>query len=187
MTINVGNPRRFEILMPGDTIYLGGSQGVRPVTLEVNSETDVSWKVIYEEGDVRFLATTKGRDKLRFVAEGRCHVEATSEGEVYYDTDDGRIVAYVNDDAEVFAQPHRPRTGDERVIYMQRLQILNMERNEAKMLAIVERAEARAKEAQIAAAKSAPEKEVDGDDGKGGVVERPEEPEIKPAPDAKAT
>lgn len=141
MVIKVKNPLRWFELPMGEVIALEGD-GTRPVRLEVNTVTHASFKVVYPNDKVAFLATVNGMETIEFIAHGPCEVWVDSEAEVYFYTDDGRNIAFVNDGKVSFAIPHQRRTESEQIIYMQSLMIKNMERRNARLEVAVQAMEA---------------------------------------------
>ncbi|MFC3705920.1 hypothetical protein ACFOOL_14275 [Devosia honganensis] len=142
MVIKLKDPRRWFQLPVGDVISLEG-QGRRPVRLEVNAVTDASFQLVYPDDKVIFLAAFRGMETIEFVADGPVEVWVTSESEVYFYTDEGRNLAFVNDGKVVFAKPHQRRSESEQIIYMQSLMLENERRRNAKLQAAVAEAEAR--------------------------------------------
>ena len=142
MVIKIKDPRRWMMLPAGEVISLEGT-GRRPVRLEVNAVTDAHFQIAYPDETVAFLAAVKGIETIEFVADGPVEVWVTSEAEVYFYTDEGRNVAFVNDGKTVFTKPHVRREGSERIIYMQELMLANERRMNAKLAAAVAAYEAR--------------------------------------------
>lgn len=171
MVIKVKNPRRWMTLPFDEVINLEG-EGLRPVRLEVNAEAHASFKAVYPDGTVSFLAAFQGMETIEFVADGPVEVWVTSDCEVNFYTDDGRNVAFVDDGKVNFAKPHVRRTESEQTIYMQGLMLANMQRRNEELEEF--RAEYEAREA---------EREANAGAGEGGVAEGEEQSSESPASD----
>lgn len=101
MTIRITNPKDWDELLPGQTILIGG-EGERNVKIEFNTSADTVFHLLWETadeatGDVKlhkvFLGYLRGNDKVEFSAGPQHWLEATSDGEVWYFTNDGQYVA----------------------------------------------------------------------------------------------
>lgn len=145
MVIKIRDPKRWMVL-PADEVMALEGEGRRPVRLEVNAVTDASFQAVYPNGDVHHLAAFKGMDTIEFVADGPMEVWVTSEGDVYFYTDEGRNLAFVDDGKVSFAKPHERRGESDQIIYMQGLMLANMQRREQQMAVYLAAAEARAAE-----------------------------------------
>jgi hypothetical protein len=183
MVIKVKDPKRWMRLPAGEVISLEG-ETVRPVRLEVNALADASFQVRYADDSVVFLAAVKGMEVIEFIADGPLEVWVTSEEDVYFYTDDGRNVAFVDDGQVSFTKPHERRSENEQLVYMQGLMLKNMARRNAELEEW--RAEVEAEEARVnnlpPAAPSVPSDpeqpplDPPADGGAGGVVVPPDAP-----------
>lgn len=147
MVIKIKDPKRWMLLPEGEVIALEGA-GRRPVRLEVNAVTSAAFQVRYPDDSVAFLAAFSGMETIEFVADGPLEVWVTSEADVYFYTDEGRNIAFVDDGQVSFALPHQRRTESEQIIYMQGLMLSNMARRNEQLE--VYRAEYEALEAERA-------------------------------------
>ncbi|HTN61994.1 MAG TPA: hypothetical protein VL147_10605 [Devosia sp.] len=169
MVIKVRDPKRWFLLPADEAISLEG-QGRRPVRLEVNAVGEASFQAVYTDGTVAHLAAFQGMDTIEFVADGPVEVWVTSESDVYFYTDEGRNIAFVDDGKVAFTKPHERRGESEQIIYMQGLMLANMQRRNAQMEVYL--AAAQAKEAESANSSGDGTGTVPPDSGT-PVVERP--------------
>jgi len=174
MVIKVKDPKRWVQLPLGEVITLDG-EGYRPVLLEVNAETDAAFQVVYPDATVKFLAAFKGLETISFMADGPVEVWVTSEGDVHFYSDDGRVIARVDDGEASFAEPHKQRGPSEQIIYMQQLMLRNMQRRAEEMQVHLDAAAAR-------------EQELENSGGltEGELPEASGEPPVHPTPDGGA-
>lgn len=93
MTIKIGNIQRFTRFPTGTALHLPG-EAARRVKLQVNTEYDTRLDVVTDAGEVLFLARVNGLQTVEFVIDGPADVLATSEGEVWLSTDEGRHITY---------------------------------------------------------------------------------------------
>lgn len=98
MRIKLKNLQRFKLVQPGDVIHLENPRP-RVVKIEFNVETDTRLDIIYGDGkgkplDPTFMCVIRpdGPQIVEFHAEGECQVLASSEGEVWWATDDGDTI-----------------------------------------------------------------------------------------------
>lgn len=173
MVIKIKDPKRWMRLPVGDVISLDG-ETVRPVRLEVNALGDASFQVAYPDDTVVFLAAVKGMEVIEFIADGPVEVWVTSDEDVYFYTDDGRNVAFVEDGQVSFARPHDRRSESEQIIYMQGLMLRNMVRRNAENQQW--RAEIEAERARVNSGATA----------QAGVSVEPEQPPVDPPVDGGA-
>ena len=169
-----------------DNIALEG-EGRRTVRLEANAPKEAVFRISYPDGEARFLASFRGIETIEFIADGPVEVWVECDEPVYFYTDDGRKLAYVNDGQISFTKVHSRRTESEQVIHMQRLQMANMERNQARLAALLEAEQARKAADAQSGEQAAPEGENDGGDGAGGVDGGTGEASGASAPDTAAT
>lgn len=94
MVIRLHNVSRWAQLEPGNVFPIYGEQS-RNVRFELNCETDTRLDIVRDEVPT-FLATIRGREDIEFAAEGECYLVATSEGEVWYHTDEGDRIDFEN-------------------------------------------------------------------------------------------
>lgn len=90
----------WDEMLPGQTILIGG-EGERNIKIEFNTSMPtvfhICWETSNDVGEVKshkvFLGVIHGWDKIE-VAAGPSHwIEATSDGEVWYFTNDGQYTA----------------------------------------------------------------------------------------------
>lgn len=168
MAIKIGDPRRWECIPVGEILQFDGT-GKRTIRLDINAEAHAVFKAVYPDEKVVFLAAFQGKEVLEFDAVGPVEVWVTSEADVYFRTDEGRKLAFVNDGKVSFAKVPQRRTGSEQVMYMQGLALANLEWRNAQLEAFREAALARGQESE--------------DDGRSGEGELPPGEEQPPIPD----
>jgi len=101
MVVRIHNVGKWQLLPVGEVLRLQGLQR-RKVRVEVNCEAPTRFDVI--EGDKgTFLAVVTGYDILEFSISAQAHVVATSEGEVWYFTNDGDQIGSDMPEAVSFA------------------------------------------------------------------------------------
>ena len=170
MTIKIRDPRRWK-RMPDDMALTLEGQGRRPVTLEVHTMGRVKFEAVYPDETVAFLGIVEDAiEKIEFVAQGPVEVWALPavDGDVidvFFYTDEGRNLAFVNDGKVSFTVPHMRGSENERLIEMQALMLANSQRNEARMAGYLEKFRERE------AARRAAEAQDDGGDGEGELSE----------------
>lgn len=91
MVVRLHNLSKWRVLKAGDAIAFAGEQD-RKVRIEVNCEFPTRFDVVHGDGDrtsVTFLAVVVGMETLEFTAPGETYLTATSDGEVWYFTNEG--------------------------------------------------------------------------------------------------
>lgn len=91
MVVRLHNLSKWQKLEPGEGIELLGAHD-RKVRVEVNTEAPTRFDVVHGDDDdtqVTFLAVVHGMETLEFYAPGGTYLAATSDGEVWYFTNEG--------------------------------------------------------------------------------------------------
>lgn len=154
MVVKIRDPKRWFKLPDGQSIALTGT-GKRTVRIEVNCEAETRFDAVYPERPdadgvletpVYFLASVKGVEVIEFFADGPVEIWTDHAGPVWFYTDDGRNLAFVNDGKVSFAKVHQRRAESEQIIYMQSLMLANEQRRAAKLEAALETARLAEKE-----------------------------------------
>ena len=177
MVVRLHNISKWAPLKAGRLLELPGSQP-RLIRLEVNCEAPARFDLVGADGkSVAFLAVVTGHEVIEFSAEATVRVGATSEGEVWFFTNDGEDVT-VRTDGPTFTSvmARRARNPDlERVMRRAR-------EREGRLLESMRREfdqrEARLR-ADMAKAKSPPHDPATGEvieDVKPAVPAKPAEP-----------
>lgn len=99
MTVRITNPRDWAQIKPGHTLPLGGERQ-RTVKIEFNTEAPTSVRMSYfdlepdQDGNFAehwcFIALIEGNEKVEVVADPGSEISVTSEGEVWFFTNDGQ-------------------------------------------------------------------------------------------------
>lgn len=91
MVIRLHNLSKWKLLQPGEVIEINGERA-RKVRVEFNTEAPARLDIIHGEGDEAegtFVAVVHGMETVEFHAHPGNHLVATSDGEVWYFTDEG--------------------------------------------------------------------------------------------------
>lgn len=93
MTVKLRHLSRWKQIAPGMALVLPGKQ--RYVELEVNVERPTSFHVEHKR-QLTFVAAVEpgGPVVIKFAVDGDCTVVPTTDGEVWYFTDDGQAVNF---------------------------------------------------------------------------------------------
>lgn len=97
MTVKIGNIGKFTLFPAGTKLVLPGEEK-RRVRLEVNCEYETRLDAILPQGETVFLAKVDGLKAVEFVVDGPAEIVATSEGEVWLSTDEGRHITFETDE-----------------------------------------------------------------------------------------
>ena len=160
MVVRLFNPSRWALLS-GAFVVLGSEP--HRVVVDVNAETDARFDVVTADGQAIFLATVKGMERLEFTAGPGDQLVATSEGEVWYFTDEGDSIA-----VETFGESFtRIATRRERNPQLEMMEF-KMRENERRMQAKLDAAMA-----VLAEARAADAVKAGADPETGEVVEDP--------------
>lgn len=136
MTIRILNPRDWAELIPGYVFEFGVPEGdARTVKMEFNCSQPTALHLSWEDGvdadgvvEVRrmFLATITGWDKVEFIALQGATLEATSDGEVFYFTNDGQFNG-VMPTQDNFVKLIGEQSRSEQIEQMLRLQTMRLD------------------------------------------------------------
>lgn len=88
MVVRLHNMGRWAVLKPGDVLQLNGLPR-RKVRVEFNTEAPTRIDLVEPGNVVTFLAVVSGHEVVQFTAGAECHLVASSDGEVWYFTNDG--------------------------------------------------------------------------------------------------
>lgn len=183
MVVRLHNLSKWEMLGAGKAIELLGEHP-RRVRVEVNCEAPTRFDLVHgDEGEVTFICVARGYEVMEFTAPGGSHILATSDGEVWFFTNEGDEVATDREQVS-FTKMMTRRTRSEQLERMMALQQLNFER----------RLNAQAAEADALRVALEKAEKVDGEDGAGdtggnaggegsepeGDAEAPDEGKAKP-------
>lgn len=176
MTIKIGKIQRFERFPSGTGLQLPGDRP-REVKLAVNTEAETRFDFVSEDGEVTFLAVVKGRQNLEFIVDGPGEVVATSEGEVWLSTDEGRHLTYRSEKPSFVTLDFERSPALSEFERMQMIANLRREQREAEDRALFEAKMAELQE-KIDAATQVPSDPVGGSGGEasGGNPARAEQP-----------
>lgn len=89
MTIKLNNLTKWQELPADKSLVLRGDSGVRKIVLNLNTEAPTSFVALDKDGVQYFLGVVDGQDAIHFSADGEVEVSYTSDGVVWYWTDDG--------------------------------------------------------------------------------------------------
>ena len=175
MVVRLHNISKWARLKAGRLLELAGSQP-RLIRLEVNCEAPTRFDLVAPDGKsvVAFLAVVTGHEVIEFSAEATVRVGATSDGEVWFFTNDGEDIT-VRTDGPTFTSvmARRARNPDlERVMRRAR-------EREGRLLEGMRR-EFDQREARMRADMAKASKPVPHDPATGEVIE-----DVKPAVPAK--
>lgn len=95
MVIRLHSLSRWKLLEAGKYIEINGERD-RKVRVEFNTEAPTRLDLVWteaEETEITFLAVILGMEVVEFHAPAGTAIVATSEGEVWYFTDEGEVVA----------------------------------------------------------------------------------------------
>lgn len=98
MTIRLNNLSKWALLTPGNVFSFPGTEP-RRVRIEFNCEAPTRIDVYYDDpdndGDSKgtFVAVVMGMETVEFTAPPGAHLVATSDGEVWYFTNEGDQIA----------------------------------------------------------------------------------------------
>lgn len=136
MVVRIHNLTKWSPLKPGDVLELKGLAS-RPVRIEVNTETTT--RLDWIEGEKgTFLAVVNGYEVVEFVAGPEGHLVATSEGEVWFFTNDGDQVATARPEAVSFTKIATRRARNPELERMMYKMEQNMNRRMAAQQAEIE-------------------------------------------------
>lgn len=88
MTIKIGNVSKWSRLPIASALELSG-ETPRKVRLELNTTMPTHVVAIDNKDQERFLAMVNGLETLEFITDGPVAIACTTEGEVWYFTQDG--------------------------------------------------------------------------------------------------
>lgn len=150
MVVRLHNLSKWEMLGAGKAIELLGDHP-RRVRVEVNCEAPTRFDLVHgDEGLVTFICVAVGYEVMEFSAPGGSHVLATSDGEVWFFTNEGDQIASDREQVS-FTRMMTRRTRSEQLERMMALQEMNFNRRlaaqaaeTAELAAALEAAEARA-------------------------------------------
>lgn len=100
MVLRIHNVGKWSVLEPGHVLNLKGEQ-LRKVRVDVNCERPTPFHIVEggELGRITFVGVVTGLETLEFsISGGEAHLTATSDGEVWYFTNDGD--SHSNEDLE---------------------------------------------------------------------------------------
>jgi len=182
MVIRIHDSARWRKLPNKKTLLLTGDKA-RKVLLEVNCPEPTQFYLVEGERST-FMANVHGLETIEFYADGVCEVVPTSEGDIWYYTDDGDETGYETDNPSFVRIWQRQTVNPDLARIMQRVEY-NMERKAARIKDELDAYLAR-REAEIVAARANPETgEIDESnrDAVSPAVAEPsaEEPEVLPA------
>jgi len=133
MVVRIHNVSKWVKVPEGKVIELVGDRD-RKVRIEVNCPEPTRFDVV--EGDfLTFLAVVQGYEVLEFVAGAQAHVVPTTEGEVWYFTNDGDQIAEERDDLVSFTKIASRRARNPELELMMFKMNQNMERRMAQQAA----------------------------------------------------
>lgn len=180
MVVRIHNLTKWSVIQPGEALDLPGEE-LRNVVLDlrVTERTRVD---VVADGGVWFLAVIEPADgvqRLEFGVTGKVELAFSTDGEVWFFTDDGDSIAYENPEAVSFTKIANRRSRNPQLEMMMFKQEQNARRREELLMAEI---------AAMRAAGINPETgEVDGDDtGTTGGTGGTEPGETGGAPDAAA-
>ena len=153
MTIRILNPLDWSPVKAGDMLQLNGDHG-RLVKIELNCEapTRVDLSHFDAEGEERltFLGILQGLDKIEVVAQSEASIIFSTEGEVWYCTNDGVATAVSIPDEASFTKLVGRKSRSDQLEQIIQIQQLGINRLRAEQEA--ERQEIERLEAELAAA-----------------------------------
>lgn len=156
MTIRILNPFDWSPVKSGDMLQLNGDHD-RIVKIELNCEAPTRIDLVHhdEVGEERttFLGIIQGLDKIEVVADAAANLVFSTEGEVWFCTNDGLVTAVEIPDESSFTKLVGRKSRSDQLEEIIRIQQRGMDR-----LIIAqehERYERERLEAELAAAQSA--------------------------------
>lgn len=93
MATKIGNLSKWRKLPVGSVLEFDTHPGAT-LRIEFNTEVETRIDAIDAKSNVTFVATVKGNEIVEFSVPGRVEIAATSEGEVWYHTGDGKPEVY---------------------------------------------------------------------------------------------
>lgn len=153
MTIRILNPLDWSPVKPGDMLQLNGDHG-RLVKIELNCEAPTRVDLSHFDADgaerLTFLGILQGLDKIEVVAEANANIIFSTEGEVWYCTNDGVATAVTIPDEASFTKLVGRKSRSEQLEQIIQIQQLGINRLMAAQEA--ERLERERLETELAAA-----------------------------------
>lgn len=135
MVVRIHNTDKWAELKPGEVLKLTGD-GFRLIRVQVNCSYPTAFHVVEDDRPV-FLAVVQGHETLEFSAGASgepVHLVATSEGEVWYFTNDGDRDAFHNENAVSFTKIANRRARNPELERM----MFKMEQNMTRRMALLE-------------------------------------------------
>lgn len=150
MTIRIINAEDWKCIKPGDWLEMPGEVD-RLVKIEINAEAPTRVDYVPDarakDGQRYFLGVVQGMEKFEFRAGEHAALDFTSDGEVWYFTNDGAVTASPMPDDASFTKLLQRKSRSEQLEIIMAMQTANYER-----LLAAQRAENEELEAQLAAA-----------------------------------
>lgn len=140
MVVRIHNIAKWAMIPAGQVLKLSGEHR-RKVRVEVNCEAPTRLDVIEGEDEGEkgtFLAVVQGYEVLEFVVSGVARLVPTTEGEVWYFTNDGDQIAADMPELESFTKIASRRARNPELEMMMFKMNQNMERRLATQAAEIE-------------------------------------------------
>lgn len=131
MTVRILNPLDWANVTPGQWLPLNGDHN-RVLKIEVNCEAPTAIHLKHHDLDGAerrtFLCVVQGIEKIEVVADAEAGLEFTSDGEVWFCTNDGVFTAVEIPEEASFTKLLTRKTRNEQLEQIVQLQHLGMQR-----------------------------------------------------------